>query len=273
MNPYLKLLRIKGWYAYLCIAILGFVVAQGFLGQLVDILVFFLMIFTYLGFSFAINDSFDVQEDLLNNSRRNPIATKEIEQKNAILFSLSLGLAGLLLSMWFGLMIFIYMLTLTVLSYFYSAPPLRLKSRYPFDILSHGFFFGALILLLPVFVFGPITNVVVILTVSIFFLSVLIELWNHISDYESDMKAKLKTTVCVLGLEKSVRIAMVLSLIFPVTLLPLYYGNGYLLLFTFATSLYFLLIVWKRSPTFLFSYANLLYGHIMVLVALSFLFV
>ncbi|MHA2379861.1 MAG: UbiA prenyltransferase family protein [Candidatus Thorarchaeota archaeon] len=271
MNPYLKLLRIRGWYAYLCIAILGFVVAQGFLGQLVDILVFFLMVFAYLGFSFAINDSYDVQEDLLNNLKNNPIATAEIKQNNAILFSVSLGLAGLLLSTWFGLMIFIYQLTLTALSFCYSAPPLRLKSRYPFDILSHGFFFGALILLLPVFVFGPMSNVVVLLAVSIFLFSILVELWNHISDYEGDMKAKLRTTVCVLGIEKSMKIAMVLSLLFPVTLSPLYYSNGYMLLFIFATTLYSFLILWKRSPTFLFSYANLLYGHIMVLVALAYL--
>ncbi|MHA2351618.1 MAG: hypothetical protein ACXABX_00690, partial [Candidatus Thorarchaeota archaeon] len=78
-------------------------------------------------------------------------------------------------------------------------------------------------------------------------------------------------TVCVLGLERSVKIAMVLSLLFPVTLLPLYYGNGYMLLFVFATSVYSLLILWKRSPTYLFSYANLLYGHIVLLVALPFL--
>lgn len=272
MNPYLELLRIRAWHAYLGIAILGFIIVQGFLGQLVDILVFFLMIIAYLGFSFAINDSYDVQEDLLNNSRNNPIVTKEVTQKNAILFSLSLGLAGLLLSMWFGLMIFIYQLTLTVLSFLYSAPPLRLKSKYPFDILSHGFFFGSLIFLLPVFVFSPtITNVVVLLTVSIFFLSILIQFWNHISDYEGDMKAKLRTTVCVLGLEKSVKIAMVLSLLFPITLFPLYYDNGYMFLFILATTLYSLLIYWKRSPTFLFSYANLLYGHIAVLVVLTYL--
>ncbi|MHA2322607.1 MAG: UbiA family prenyltransferase, partial [Candidatus Thorarchaeota archaeon] len=200
-----------------------------------------------------------------------PIATEEIDQKNAIRFSLALGITGLLLSTWFGLMIFIYQLTLTGLSYLYSAPPLRLKSRYPFDILSHGFFFGALILLFPVIVFGPITNAVLLLTVSVFFLSILIELWNHISDYESDMKAMLKTTVCVLGLERSVKIAMVLSLLFPVTLFPFYYGNGYLFLFIFATTVYSLLFYWKRSPTYLFSYANLLYGHLVLLVALPFL--
>ena len=272
MNPYLNLLRIRGWHAYLGIAILGFVIVQGFLGQPVDILIFFLMIFAYLGFSFAINDIYDVQEDLLNNLRDNPIATEEITQKNAILFSLSLSLSGLLLSIWFGLMIFIYQLTLTVLSFIYSAPPLRLKSRYPFDIMSHGFFFGVLIFLLPVFVFSStITNVVVLLTLSVFFLSILIQLWNHILDYEGDMKARLRTTVCVLGLEKSMKIAMVLSLLFPITLLPLYYDNGYMFLFILATTLYSLLIYWKRSPIVLFSYANLLYGHIGLLVVLTYL--
>jgi len=273
MNPYLKLLRVKGWHAYLGFAILGFVVVQGFLGQLVDIIIFFLMVSTYLGFSFAINDCFDMDEDALNNLRRNPIATKEIEQKKAILFSISLALAGLLLSMWFGLMIFVFQLILTVLAYIYSVPPLRLKSRYILDVLSHGFFFGFLILLLPVFVFGTITDVIVILAISVFILSILIQLWNHILDYEGDMKAKLRTTACVIGLEKSMKITMALSLLFPVTLLPLYYINGHLFLLIIATSLYIPLILWKRSPVFLFSFANLLYGYIGVLMIFSYLFV
>ncbi len=272
MNPYLKLLRIKGWHAYLGIAILGFVVVQGFVGQLVDIIIFFLMISTYLGFSFAINDCFDMHEDALNNLRRNPVATKEIEQKKAILFSISLALAGLFLSMWFGLMIFIYQLTLTVLAYIYSVPPLRLKTRYLLDILSHGFFFGVLILLFPVFVFGTITDVIILLTISFFLLSILIQLWNHILDYEGDMKAMLRTTVCVLGLEKSMKIAIALSLVFPITILPLYYINGHLLHYISTTSLYILLFLRKRSPTILFSYSNLMYGYIVVIVVFSYLF-
>ncbi len=268
-NPYIKLLRLRGWYAFLCTAVLGFVVSGGLAGPLVDIIIFFLMVSAYLGFSFAINDSFDVEEDMFKESRRNPVAAGEVTQNQAVTFSYSLALAGQLLSAWFGPVIFFYYLGLTLLSFFYSAPPLRFKSRFPLDILSHGMFFGSMILLLPALIFGSLTTGVLLIAISIFCLSVTIELWNHIADYTSDMKARLKTTVCVLGPEKSEKAAKILSLLFPLTLVPLYYSGKYFLPFIGVTSLYLLIIAKRTNPSVLYSYANMLYGVIVVLAILS----
>ncbi|MFW9805427.1 MAG: UbiA family prenyltransferase, partial [Candidatus Thorarchaeota archaeon] len=131
MSSYIRLIRLRGWYAFLCTAILGFVVSGGLTGPLVDIIIFFLMVSTYLGFSFAINDSFDVEEDKFKKSRRNPVATGEVTQDQAVTFSYSLALSGQLLSAWFGPVVFFYYLGLTLLSFFYSAPPLRFKARFP----------------------------------------------------------------------------------------------------------------------------------------------
>jgi 4-hydroxybenzoate polyprenyltransferase len=268
-NPYIKLLRLRGWYAFLCTAVLGFFVSGGLAGPLVDIIIFFLMVSAYLGFSFAINDSFDVEEDMFKESRRNPVAAGEVTKDQAVTFSYSLALAGLLLSAWFGTVIFFYYLGLTLLSFFYSAPPLRFKSRFPLDILSHGMFFGSMILLLPALIFGSLTTGVLLIAISIFCLSVTIELWNHIADYGSDMKARLKTTVCVLGPEKSEKTAKILSMLFPLTLVPLYYGGEYFLPFIAVTSLYLLIIAKRTIPSVLYSYANMLYGVIVVLAILS----
>ncbi len=268
-NPYIKLLRLRGWYAFLCTAVLGFVVSGGLTGPLVDIIIFFLMVSAYLGFSFAINDSFDVEEDMFKESRRNPVAAGEVTQDQAVTFSYSLALAGQLLSAWFGIIIFFYYLGLTLLSFFYSAPPLRFKARFPLDILSHGMFFGSMILLLPALIFGSLTTGVLLIAISIFCLSVTIELWNHIADYTSDMKAHLKTTVCVLGLEKSEKTAKILSLLFPLTLVPLFYSGEYFLPFIAVTSLYLFIIAKRTIPSVLYSYANMLYGVIVVLAILS----
>ncbi|UCE09049.1 MAG: UbiA prenyltransferase family protein [Candidatus Thorarchaeota archaeon] len=269
MNPYVKLLRIRGWYAFLCTAILGFVISGGVTGPLVDILIFFLMVSVFLGFSFSINDSFDVAEDLQKKSRSNPVATGEVSQDQAVTFSYSLALAGTILSAWFGPVIFFYYVGLTLLSFFYSAPPLRFKSRFPFDLLSHGLFFGSLILLLPALIFGSLNTGVLLIAISIFFLSVTIELWNHIEDYESDVMARLKTTVCVLGLEKSERIAKALAVFFPLTLVPLYHSGVYFLPFVISTSVYVMIFIRKARPAVLYSYANLLYGVLLVLALLS----
>ena len=264
-NPYINLLRLRGWYAFLCTAVLGFVVSGGLAGPLVDILLFFLMVSAYLGFSFAINDSFDVEEDMFKESRRNPVTTGEVTKDQAVTFSYSLALVGQLLSAWFGPVVFFYYLGLTLLSFFYSAPPLRFKSRFPLDILSHGLFFGSMILLLPALIFGSFTAGVVLIAISIFSLSATIELWNHIADYKSDMKARLKTAVCVLGLEKSERIAKILAVLFPLTLVPLYHNGAYFLPFIAVTSLYLLVFARRTSPSVLYTYANLLYGVILIL--------
>jgi 4-hydroxybenzoate polyprenyltransferase len=268
-NPYIKLLRIRGWYAFLCTAILGFVISGGMTGPVVDILIFFLMVSVFLGFSFSINDSFDIAEDLQKKSRSNPVADGEVSQDQAVTFSYSLALAGIILSAWFGPFVFIYYLGLTLMSFFYSAPPLRFKSRFPFDLLSHGLFFGSLILLLPAIIFGSLNTGVLLIAISIFFLSVTIELWNHIEDYESDMMARLKTTVCVLGLEKSERIAKVLAILFPLTLVPLYHSGAYFLPFIVSTSVYFIIFIRRTQPTVLYSYANMLYGVLFVLALLA----
>ncbi len=272
MNPYIKLLRMKTWYAFFLLIFLGFVLSEGFITQLLDIFIFVLMISGFVGFSFAINDSFDIAEDQMKESRKNPVAEGEIPLRRAKVFSLSLALMGLLLSLWFGLIVFIYLMCLTFLSLFYSAPPLRFKSRFPLDILSHGLFFGSLILILPALVFGSFTIQLLLVSVSIFVLSVIVELGNHIIDFESDLKARVRTTVCTIGLKKSKRITRILALIFPLTFLPLYINGMYFLLFIVVTSMYSMIILRSNGPTLLYSsevtisylYANFLYGIILV---------
>ena len=273
MNPYIELLRIKTWYAFFLLAFFGFILSEGFIIQLLDILIFGLMISAFLGFSFAINDSFDIAEDRDKESRKNPVAEGEITPRRAKVFSLSLAFLGVLLSLWFGLIFFVYFICLTVLSLFYSVPPFRFKSRCPLDIISHGLFFGSLILILPALIFGSFTIQVLLVSVSIFFLSVTIELWNHIMDFEGDMKSGLRTTVCVLGLKRSKRTAKILALLFPLTILPLYINGLYFLFFGIVTFIYSLIILKKFGPTLLYSsqatilylYANLHYGIILVL--------
>ena len=277
MNPYIKLLRIKAWYAFFLLAFFGFIVSRGNFDQLSDVLVFVLMISAYLGFSFAINNTFDVREDRLKEARKNPLATREITHSKALAFSLLLALSGLLLSVWFGLVMFVYHTSLTLLSLFYSVPPVRLKSRCPLDILSHGFFFGSLIFVQPVLIFSSFTLDILLISISIFILSMAIELWNHIIDFDSDLKARLRTTVCVIGLNKSERFARILAMIFPLTFLPMLHRDWYFLVFIAATSTYILIylkglfppLLYSSEATVLYMYAIFLYGLILVSVIIG----
>jgi len=244
---------MKAWYAFFLLAFLGYVISGGNVINPLDILVFILMISAYVGFSFAINDCFDVEEDRMKESRNNPVADGELSKRRALVFSISLALLGILLSVWFGLTIFVYFICLTLLSAFYSIPPVRFKTRFPLDILSHGFFFGSLIVILPALIFGSITSGVVLVAVSIFVLSIAIELWNHIIDFESDSKAQVRTTASVLGLVRSEKLARILGLILPITILPLFFDGVYIFLFMATTLAYVVLLIRNKSPVLLYS--------------------
>jgi len=249
MNPYIKLLRMKAWYAFFLLAFLGYAISGGVVMNPLDILVFSLMISAFVGFSFAINDCFDVEEDRLKESRNNPVASDEITKRRALVFSSSLALLGILFSGWFGFTIFVYFICLTLLSFF-------------LDILSHGLFFGSLILILPALIFGSITSGVLLVALSIFILSITIELWNHIIDFESDSRAQVRTTAFVLGLDKSERIARIFGLIFPVTILPLFLDGAYIFLFLATTSIYIVILLRKAAPAKLYSSeATALYAY------------
>ena len=253
MNSYIKLIRLKAWYAFFLLAFLGYVISGGVVTNPLDTLVFILMISSYVGFSFAINDCFDVEEDRLKESRNNPVASGEITKRSALVFSISLALLGVLLSIWFGFTVFVYLICLTLLSLFYSVPPLRFKTRSPLDILSHGLFFGSLILLLPALIFGAITSGVLLIAVSIFVLSLSIELWNHIIDFENDSMAHIRTTAYVLGPDRSERVARIFCLIFPITILPLFFDGAYIFLFIVTTSTYIAVLLRNVSPAPLYS--------------------
>ncbi|MHA1638105.1 MAG: UbiA prenyltransferase family protein [Candidatus Thorarchaeota archaeon] len=253
MNPYIKLIRLKAWYAFFLLAFLGYVISGGIIMNLVDLLVFLVMLSAYVGFSFAINDCYDVEEDLLKESKHNPVADGEITRRRALAYSFSLALIGVLLSGWFGLTVFVYFTCLTLLALFYSVPPLRFKTRYPLDILSHGLFFGTLILVLPALIFGSMTSAVLLIAVSIFVLSITVELWNHIIDFESDSKAQVRTTACVLGLDRSEKVTRILSFIFPITILPLFLDGTNIFLFIVTTTVYMAILLRKAAPSLLYS--------------------
>jgi len=260
MEPYVRLLRIRNWLGYFLLSVLGFIVAEGFSYPILDICVLYLLVILFLGFSFTINDCFDVEEDKLDSSKRNPVATGELPFKKGFFFSISLAIAGISLSLFFGLKLFLFYLTLTIISLFYSAPPIRFKSRFLLDLISHGLFFGAFLFILPVISFNiELTQIHYLIAFSIFYFSVILELRNHLEDYESDKGANLKTTVCVLGKDKSKKIIDTLALIFPGILLLVLYQQ-YLYAFLILSLAFYITFLTQRRYRVIDIYANISYG-------------
>ena len=215
MNPYLKLLRLEGW-AYSYMAIIGLVISGGLIQPVWKILIFMTAIFAYLGFCFAINQSSDVEEDKLNKCQKNPVATGELSKKNALIFTAAVAALGVALSAYFGARMFLFYGSFMLMGFFYSWPPIRLKSRFLIDSLSHGLFFGVGLFLMPFIAFGAtLSQTSYGIAIAIFYHSLTRQLQNHIWDYEGDKKANLRTTACVLGKEMTEKILTVMVVLFP----------------------------------------------------------
>ncbi len=240
---YFKLLRIKDWRGYFLITTLGFVISKGFLFPIRDIIIFYTLSFFLLAFGFSINDCFDTKEDRLDKDKKNPIALKKISLRNGLIFSILLAVLGLALSTVFGMKVFLFCLMSILIGFFYSSPPLRMKSRPWFDLISHGLFAGALLFLIPVLIFSKeLTKFHFLIALSIFYFSVILELRNHIEDYEIDKEAGLNTTVVFLGREKSEKLLRFLAVFYPLTLFPIFFFyQQFFLLFSILTVIFLFL--------------------------------
>ncbi len=271
LGSYFKLLRIRGWIAFFLMTLFGFMISDWFLYPAIDTGILFLILLLFLGFSFSINDCFDVKEDK-SSKKKNPIARGKISFRRALLFSISLGLLSLLLSTHYGLKVFLFYFLLIFLSFFYSSPPLRFKSKILLDILSHGLFFGSFLFLLPLIIFGSNLGLFQYsIAFSIFWFSVIIELKNHLRDFEGDKKAGLKTTVCILGKQKSETLLKLLEVSYPATLLPIFlFCQDFLLssLFTLVFCLFLVEENYKLSKYLRLPY-NLLQRFIALLLRVS----
>lgn len=252
-KSYRKLLRISDARGYLLLALFGFLLAKGFLFSLKDIAVFWAIIFLLLGFGFSINDCFDQREDKIDKTKKNPLVSKEIRFRRALTFSFFLAGLGLILSGIYGLEVFLLCLTGVLLTLFYSAPPLRLKSRPLFDLIAHGFFAGAFIFFLPLLFFKTQLNLFYyLLAFSAFYFSVILELRNEYEDYEIDEAAGVKTTAHILGYQKTKISLRYLAAFYPLALFPIFYLPSvftpvFLFLFLILTFIFFALFLLFKS--------------------------
>ncbi|HDM35721.1 MAG TPA: 4-hydroxybenzoate polyprenyltransferase [Candidatus Syntrophoarchaeum butanivorans] len=226
-------LRILDWRGYVAMTLFGYLFAGGIFA-ISDRTTLPLLLTTslYLAFAFSINNCFDLKEDMRSRKTKNPIAVGVIGFREAIITSMGCALSGMALSyISFGGIPSVIFLLLLLLAFAYSAPPLRFKSLPPIDTISHGLFFGALLFLYGFAVVEKPPSSILLLAVSIFLYSILIELKNHMNDYESDLAAGTITTACWLGIDRTRKLfRILLCLHFIVLFYALYvFSSCYLL--------------------------------------------
>ncbi|MDV3104370.1 UbiA prenyltransferase family protein [Thermococcus waiotapuensis] len=168
----------------------------------------------FVWYAFSINNCFDVDTDSLNpvKARKNPVVSGELTLKEGLVLSGLLATAGMALAFTLNREAFAVYALMTALATLYSAPP-RLKARSVVDVLSHGLFFGGLPFLYGALVDGSLSRTEAWITVAMTFYSFALELRNHLEDYESDLKAGLRTTSVVIGKGKSEALVDIFSLL------------------------------------------------------------
>lgn len=257
LSSILKYYRTKDWRGYFGMGVFGFFLAKGFLFPLFDILLFFLIGILLLAFGFSVNNFFDVKED----REKGEIKKVLIQNKKNFFLSISPGLLSLFFSTYFGLKIFLFVLAAGLIGFFYSAPPLRMKSRPFLDLISHGLFAGALIFLFPLLIFSPkLTLFHYLIAFSIFYLSAMLETRNHLEDYQSDFRAGLKTTVCFLGYENSKNFLKYLAFFYPLALFPsfLFLNFQFLFFFLILSGFFLFLFLLKKNYPIMDTYYPIL---------------
>lgn len=256
LKSYFKFLRIRDATGYFLIIALGFILAKGFLFPAKDIFLFWVIAFLLLGFGFSINNCFDQKEDQLDITKKNPIVLKEISFQRGFIFSILIAIIGLYLSSLFGLKIFLFCLISTLIVFFYSSPPLRMKSRPILDLISHGLFGGPIIFFFPLLVFEiKLASFHWFISFSLFYFSIILELRNFLEEYETDKKAGVKNTIYFLGYEKSEKLLKYLTIFYPLTIFPVFFSYQPLLfLFLIFTLIFLFLFLFFKNYSLVKNY-------------------
>ena len=255
LSEFYKLIRVKNWRAYFFMFLLGLLLIKA---PFQESLLLTISIIFYLAFSFAINECFDTEEDKICK-KENVIAEGKIDFKAAFIISISLAFFGLLTSLLISFHSFLVYLSMVLISFLYSAKPVKLKGRAFFDFLSHSLFFGILIFFFAPISLGKLNSLIILLAPSIFLLSSIFELRNHLEDYECDKKAGLKTTVIFLGKKRAKKVVDILCLLYPFSfLIPFIFYNS-LLPYIFLTFVYLVLFEKLKNYRIFDGYATLNY--------------
>lgn len=215
-RAYLTNIRVAEWRAYIGMALFGYIIGTNNVfasyNNLNKILQYLITIAFFLAFSFTVNNCYDVEGDKLGEMvSKNPIASGKMSKNEGLIQSGLIAFTGVMLSyFWFNEVAFIIYSLMIILSWAYSAPPLRFKSAPFLDMLSHGLFFGSLIVLYGLIAAGNIGINGFFLIISIHFFSLILQLRNHIEDTNEDSAAGIQTTVTKLGLDASKKLLMIL---------------------------------------------------------------
>lgn len=228
---YLELTRLHNVSAAVICVLLGMVASYKVAGHafnVVDMFMASLVVALVSAGGYVINDYFDYRVDAVNKPYR-PIPSGRVSPREALIFSIVLGIVGVVTSAWFGYVSIAFVLLNAVLVYAYSAKVKELGLVGNIVVSFEGsasIVYGSLAVSVRVGEYG-VLEASIIPAVIAFVLLLGREIVKTIEDYYADSVRDVKSLPRVLGLRRSAYIAStVLLSVIPLSLLP-YFSDLY----------------------------------------------
>jgi len=193
--------------------------------------------------AFSLNDYFDVEIDRKNERMDRPIAAGIISKKTALIVSISFLIAGICISFFLSLLLFLISLSVAFLSILYDAFLKKIKivgNLYIAFTMAIPFVFGAAV--------HGMAPIIYFISAVAFVVGVGREIMKDVMDFEGDVKSGVKSLAFYIGKKNANRVAAFLYIvasliaIFPFLfpLAPSYFMNYvYLFLILITDSIFF----------------------------------
>ncbi len=185
-----------------------------------------IVVFTAQIFLFASNDYFDRQIDALDMKKRhrNPVCNGSVTPQAVRGLLVMTGIIPLALSLYFNFLAFLFTAFSLFVFYFYTAKPLRFKSKIGLDVLSHGVLINTFPYLFCLVALLDFSIGALFLLVALMMRSAIAQILQEVRDYEVDKKVE-RNTVVALGRKRAVWLTFTLYLILTFTTLTLLVTN------------------------------------------------
>jgi len=200
LKSLLRGMRFRSGLSYNLLAILSTIYSASISGNHNPLKIFLIIMFMLFSIrlAFLVNNLYDVKEDKKHPEgvKKNPfiyLNNEEILKAKMIVIVIaicSIAIFHLIFQIFSATLLYAFLLLLDII---YSAPP-RLKEKPPFDLFSHSLYFGSLLVFIPLLLYHiRIDLKLASILVGVSLISIAMELGNHISDYEYDKRAGVKT--------------------------------------------------------------------------------
>ncbi len=163
------------------------------------------IVFTAQIFLFASNDYYDRHVDALDEGKRqrNPVCAGRVTEKQVKGLLIVTAIVPVALSLYFNLYAFILTSFTIFVFFFYTAEPLRFKSKVGLDVLSHATLINSFPYIFSLVALGYYVPGIIFLLVIIMLRSAIAQLLQEVRDHDIDKKAETNTVI-YLGQKKAV---------------------------------------------------------------------